>query len=123
MKFLCIVFCDESKLNALPQQESQALDDESLNYDDVLRRGGHLIAANALQRSHKAKTLRKQKGKVAVTDGPFAETKEQIGGFLLIEAKDMSEAVELASKIPPVRLGGIEVRPIQELRHSSAQPG
>jgi hypothetical protein len=118
MKYLCLVFFDEKKLNALSEQESQALTDEALDYDDVLRKGGHLITANALQSVHAASTLRVRNGKVSVTDGPFAETNEQIGGFILIEARDLNEAIQLASKIPPARLGGIEVRPIMELNHS-----
>jgi hypothetical protein len=119
MKYLCLVFIDEKKLKALSGSESQSLDDESLAYDDTLRRGGHFIAAEALQRS--AATVRVQRGKVLVTDGPFAETKEQVGGFILIEARDLNEAIQLASKIPVARLGAIEVRPIKELTRSSAR--
>ncbi|MGA7295590.1 MAG: YciI family protein [Terriglobales bacterium] len=119
MKYLCLVFYDEKKLNALSEQESQALIDESLQYDDTLRQGGHFITANALQSVHAASTLRVRNGKLSVTDGPFAETNEQIGGFVLIEARDLNEAIQLASKIPPARFGGIEVRPIMELTHSA----
>jgi len=116
MKFLCMVVLDEKKLDALSKQESQALDDESLAYDATLRKGGHFIAAQALQSVRRAATVRVQSGKALVTDGPFAETKEQIGGFILLEAKDMDQALELASRIPAVRLGGVEVRPIKELK-------
>jgi hypothetical protein len=84
----------------------------------VLCRGGHLVTANPLQHSPKAKTLRNQEGKVLITDGPFAETREQIGGFLLIEAININRAVELASKIPAMPLEGIGIRPIKELKHS-----
>lgn len=118
MKFLCMVVLDEKKLDALSKQESQALDDESLAYDATLRKGGHFIAAQALQSVRRAATVRVQSGKALVTDGPFAETKEQIGGFILLEAKDMDQALELASRIPAVRLGGVEVRPIKELKAS-----
>jgi len=122
MKYLCLVFIDEKKLQALSASESQSLDDESLAYDDTLRRGGHLIAAQALELSRSAATVRVQpNGKVLVTDGPFAETKEQVGGFILIEARDMDEAIQLASKIPVARLAAIELRPIKELTHSTAQ--
>lgn len=115
MKYLCMVFYDEKKLEALSASESQALDDQSLANDDALRKSGHLIAAQALESVHTATTVRIRNGKVSITDGPFAETNEQIGGFILIEAQDLNEAIQLASKIPPIRLGGIEVRPIKEL--------
>ncbi len=121
MKFLCMVVLDEKKLDALSKQESQALDDESLAYDATLRKGGHFIAAQALQSVRRAATVRVQSGKALVTDGPFAETKEQIGGFILLEAKDMDRALELASRIPAVRLGGVEVRPIKELKASGGR--
>jgi hypothetical protein len=116
MKYLCLVAIDEKKLEALSQSESDALDAESLAYDDTLRKSGHLIAAQALQPVRNATTLRVQHGKVLVTDGPFIETHEQIGGFLLVEAKDLNEAIQLASKAPVARMGAIEVRPVKELR-------
>src|SRR5215472_1777266 len=115
MKYLCMVIVDEKKLKALSKNDSQALDDESLAYDETLRKGGHFLAAQALQPVKAATTVRVRNGKLSVTDGPFAETKEQIGGFILIEAKDLNEAIHLASKIPVLRLGGIEVRPVKEL--------
>ena len=118
MKYLCMVCVDEKKLDALSDTESQALDDESLAYDETLRKGGHLLAAQALQSVQTARTVRIRNGKILVTDGPFAETREQIGGFLLIEAKDMNEAIQLAAKAPVIRLGGIEVRPVKELTPS-----
>ena len=121
MKYLCIVFYDETNLNALSASELRSLDDESLAYDATLREHGHLVAAQALEFVQAAKTVRLRTGKVSVTDGPFAETKEQVGGFVLIEAKDLNEAIQLASKIPPMRLGGIEVRPVKEL--TSSKPG
>jgi len=121
MKYLCLVFIDEKKLEALSGSESQSLDDESLTYDDTLRQGGHLIVAQALQLSRSAATVRVQRDKVLVTDGPFAETKEQVGGFILIEARDLKEAIQIASKIPVARLGAIEVRSIKELARSTAQ--
>jgi hypothetical protein len=114
-----MVFVDEKKLNAMSDSESQALDDESLAYDETLRKNGHLVAAQALQSVHAATTVRVRSGKVSVTDGPFAETNEQIGGFILIEARDLNEAIQLASRIPPIRLGGVEVRPIKELTSSA----
>ena len=118
MKYLCLVYVDEKMLENMSQAQSQALVDQSLDHDDTLRRSGHLIAANALHPVRAATTLRARKGKILVTDGPFAETTEQVGGFVLIEAKDLEEAIQLASEIPPLRLGGIEIRAIQELTHS-----
>jgi hypothetical protein len=115
MKYLCMVIVDENKLKALSKSDSQALDDESLAYDDSLRKGGQYLAAQALESVKEAKTVRLQKGKVLVTDGPFAETKEQVGGFILIEAKNLNEAIQLASHIPAIRFGAIEVRPVKEL--------
>ena len=118
MKYLCMVFYDEKNLNALSAEELQALDDESLAYDDTLRKGGHLIAAQALESVQAATTVRLRNGRVSVTDGPFAETNEQIGGFILIEAQDLNQAIQLAGKMPPIRLGGVEVRPIKTLTNS-----
>jgi hypothetical protein len=119
MKYLFMVFYDEKNLEALSASESQALDDESLASDDTLLKRGNLITAHALEPVQAATTVRIQAGKVSVTDGPFAETNEQIGGFLLVEAKDLNEAIQLASKVPPIRLGGIEIRPIKTLTSSS----
>ena len=121
MKYLCSVFFDEKNLDALSESASQALTDESLAYDQTLRDRGHFIAAQALERVSAATTVRIRNGKVSVTDGPFAETHEQIGGFILIEAKDLNEAIQLASKIPVIRLGGIEVRPVKELVASKGE--
>jgi len=118
MKYLCMVIVDEKKLKALSASDSQALDDESLAYDETLRKNGHFLAAQALQSVNTATTVRLRNGKVSLTDGPFAETKEQVGGFILIEAKDQTEAIRLASKIPALRLGAVEVRPVKELNAS-----
>lgn len=118
MKYLCMVFFDEKKLNAMSPSELQALDDESLAYDESIKKRGHLLAAQALESVEAATTVRLRNGKLSVTDGPFAETNEQIGGFILIEAKDLNEAIQLASRIPVIRLGGIEVRPIKEITRS-----
>jgi len=115
MKYLCLVYYDESRLRALSPTEFDSLVVEALAYDDELRNGGHYLVSNALQSVSAAVTLRVGGGKVAVTDGPFAETKEQLGGFILIEARDLNEAIRLAANIPPARLGCIEVRPVMEL--------
>jgi hypothetical protein len=118
MKFLFMIFHDENILDSMPEGEMQTLVDAALGYDDEIRRSGHYIVSNALQRARTARTIRVRGGKATVTDGPFVETKEQLGGFFLIEAKDIDEACEVASRFPPARLGTIEVRPVQELRHS-----
>ena len=122
MKYLCTVFFDENKLTVLSKRESDSLTAESLAYNGVLQKKGQFIVAQALQPVRAASTVRMKRGKISVIDGPFAETKEQIGGFILIEAKDLKEAIEVASKIPIIRLGGVEVRPIQELSASSVRP-
>ena len=118
MKYLCLVYLDEKVLEGLTDRERAALVDDSLDYDDVLRKSGHLVLASALQPVRTAATVRPRDGKVLVTDGPFAETREQLGGFLLIEARDRDEAIQVISKVPVARLGGIEVRPVQELTRS-----
>jgi len=115
MKYLCLAYLEEKKLNALSKSKLEALDKKSLGYDEVLRKSGHYIVSNALQPVRFAATVRNRNGKSFVTDGPFAETKEQLGGFVLIEARDLNEAIQVAAKIPPGRFGCIEVRPIMEL--------
>ena len=115
MKYLCLIFIDRKKYDAMPQSEQEACMNEHLDYDDELRKSGHLIVTEALQSVKTATTVRVRDGKVSVTDGPFAETKEQLGGFYLIEARDLDDAIRVASKIPSARVGGIEVRPIMEL--------
>ncbi|HYB44393.1 MAG TPA: YciI family protein [Candidatus Methylomirabilis sp.] len=118
MKYLCLVYIDEARFQALSESERQNLIDEALEYDEVLRKSGHYLTSNALQSVETSTTIRIRNGKVFTTDGPFAETKEQLGGFMLIEASDLNDAIRVASKIPPVRLGCIEVRPVMELAHS-----
>ena len=118
MKYVCLVYLEETKLDALSKSELEACVDESLDYDDVLRRSGHYVVSDALQSVQTATTVRVRSGKVVTTDGPFAETKEQLGGFFLIEARDLNDAIQVASKSPPARLGSIEVRPILERKHS-----
>lgn len=115
MKYLCLIHFDEKKLEAMSETELAALDNESLGYDELLRKNGHFIAAQALQPAAASTTIRVRSGKISVTDGPFAETNEQLGGFILIEAKDLNEAIQLASKIPVAKFGNVEIRPIKEL--------
>jgi hypothetical protein len=114
MKYLCLAYEEEEKLNALSSSEWDALRRETLAYVEELQKKGHLIAAEALQSVRKASTVRVRTGKIMITDGPFAETKESLGGFFLIHARDLDEAVLVASKWPSARLGSIEVRPIAE---------
>jgi hypothetical protein len=114
MKFLCLAYEEERALNALTPGEWDALRRETLAYVETLRTSGHLVITHALQSVRTAATVRVREGKPLVTDGPFAETKEMLGGFFLIEARDLDEAVQLASRWPSARLGSIEVRPVQE---------
>lgn len=108
MKYLCLVYLDETRLGEVRDRDCKAC-------ADALRASGHHIAAEALQSVDTATTVRVRNGKVSVTDGPFAETKEQLAGFYLLDAKDLNEAIQLAAKIPPARVGSIEVRPTREL--------
>ena len=113
MKYLCLVYLDEKRLDELP-------DEDCVAYDTAIRKSHHCIASEALYSVQTATTVRVRSGKVAVTDGPFAETKEQLAGFYMIEARDLNEAIQLASKIPPARVGCVEVRPIRPIRESVA---
>ena len=108
MKYLCLVYLDEKDLNSVPDSDCMA-------YGEGLKKSGHSVAAEALQSVHTATTVRVRNGKVSVTDGPFAETKEQLAGFYLVDARDLNEAIQLASKIPPARVGSVEVRPVRQL--------
>jgi hypothetical protein len=111
MKYLCLVYLDEKRMNELP-------DEDCVAYDTAIRNSGHCIASEALESVQTATTVRIRNGKVSVTDGPFAETKEQLAGFYLIEAKDLDEALQMAAKIPPARVGSIEVRPVRPIRET-----
>ena len=108
MKYLCLVYSEEKSLDAVPITDCLAC-------GAALRTSGQLIAAEALQPVHTATTVRVRNGKVSITDGPFAETKEQLAGFYLIDAKNLDEALEVAAKIPPASVGSVEVRPIRDL--------
>ena len=109
MKYLCLVYLEPQKLHAVPDRECAAC-------GDGFRKDGLLIAAEALQPIETATSVRVRNGKVSITDGPFAETKEQLAGFYLIDATDLDQAIQVASKIPPAREGSIEVRPVRELQ-------
>lgn len=119
MNYLCLVYSDEDKLHALPESPK---DDECLAYAGSLQASRHMIAGEALESVRTATTVRVRNGKVSITDGPFAETKEQLAGFYLIDARDLNEAIQIAAKIPPARVGSIEVRPIRELAGRKRDP-
>jgi len=108
MKYLCLVYMEESTIASIP-------DGECLACGESLQQSGHMVAAEALQPVNTATMVRVRSGKVTVTDGPFAETREQLAGFYLLDARDLNEAIQLAARIPPARVGSIEVRPVREL--------
>ena len=110
MKFVCLGYYDDKKWQAMTETEQKALMEECFVYDDVLRKGGHIAGGQALEPPSNAATLRFKEGKVVVTDGPYAETKEQVGGILILEARDRKHAIELMSKHPGVRNGPFEIR-------------
>jgi hypothetical protein len=115
MKYICLGYFDEKNWETMSESERNALMDECFAYDDVLRQGGHFVGGEALQSARNATTLRYRNGKVSVTDGPFAETKEQLGGILILEAKDLNHAVQLMSKHPGVKVGPFEIRPAEDM--------
>jgi len=115
MKFISLGYFDENKWEAMSESEQHAFLDECFAYDDVLRKNGHIVGGEALQRARNAVTLRWKNGKVSITDGPYAETKEQLGGILMLEAKDLNHAIQLMSKHPGVKAGPFEIRPAQDL--------
>jgi len=115
MKYICLGYMDPKKWETMSEGERNAFIDECFAYDDVLRKNGHFVGGEALQGPQNATTLRFQNGKVSVTDGPYAETKEQLGGILILEAKDLNHAILLMSKHPGVRGGSFEIRPTEDL--------
>jgi hypothetical protein len=117
MKYVCLGFIDETKFAEIPQEDQQRIFEECFAYDDVLRRGGHFLGGEALDSARNAVTLRMKNGGVQVTDGPYVETKETLGGILLLEARDLNHAIALMSKHPAVRVFGMttfEIRPANE---------
>ncbi|SDB31087.1 YciI family protein [Bauldia litoralis] len=115
MKYLCLLYFDGKQLDAMSAEDKKTIDRDSLAYDRELERRGHFIAAQALQGPDSAVTVRIEGGKVSTTDGPYAETKEALGGFILIEADDLNQAIQLAGGIPLARRGAVEVRPIYDV--------
>ena len=111
MKYLCLVYGEESQIATMD-------DMKCLEFDRSIRDSGHCVASEALESVETATTVRVRNGRVSISDGPFAETKEQLAGFYMIEASDLDEAISIASKIPPAEVGSIEVRPIRPIRTS-----
>jgi hypothetical protein len=122
MKYLCLVYADEAKLNAMPQDQVDALIDETMATNEELAASGHLLLTEALEQVASTTTVRVRDGRLSATDGPFAETNEQLGGFWLIEARALNEAIRIAGRLPSARVGTVEVRPvINLLREHSAR--
>ena len=115
MKYICLGYIEPNKFESMSESERNAMLDECFSYDDLLRKHGHFAGGEALQPPGTATTLRWKNGKVAVTDGPYAETKEQIGGILILEARDLNHAIQLMSKHPGVKAGPFEIRPAADL--------
>jgi hypothetical protein len=114
MEYLCLIYEDETLWQKMPKAEMDKLYAEYAAFKDGIKKSGNLIGCNPLEPTHAATTVRVRNGKVLTTDGPFAETKEQLGGYFLIEARDLNDAIQVASRIPGARLGSIEIRPIRQ---------
>ena len=112
MQYLCLIYEDETLWQKMPKAETDKIYGEYVAFGDGIKKSGHYVGGNALQPTQTATTVRVRNGKVSSTDGPFAETKEQLGGYYLVEAKDLNDAIQVAARIPSARLGSIEVRPI-----------
>jgi hypothetical protein len=115
MKYMCLGYYDEKAWGALSEAERNTFMDDCFAYDDVLRKGGHMIGGEALQSAQSARTVRSRNGEVLVTDGPFAETREVLGGILVLEARDMDHAVQLISKHPGAKAGPFEIRAVEDM--------
>ena len=114
MKYLCLIYDEEAQFATMSKAEMDALMGEYYAFTESIKKSGHYVAGEALQPTHTATSLRIRNGKLSSTDGPFAETKEQLGGFYLIEARDLNEAMQVAARIPSARIGTIEVRPVED---------
>jgi hypothetical protein len=114
MKYLCLIYDDETIWSSMPHEQAEAIMGDYFAFTEDIQKSGHYLGGNALQPTQTATTVRVRNGKLSSTDGPFAETKEQLGGYYLVEAKDLNEAIQIAGRIPSARFGSIEVRPIQE---------
>src|SRR5262245_16329953 len=116
MKYLALVYFQESEINKMSKSDWESLNAECIAFSEGIAQSGHRLGGEALQPTNTATTVRVRNGKVSTTDGPFAETKEQLAGFYFLEAKDLNEAINVAARIPPARLGSIEIRPVRQLR-------
>lgn len=114
MRYLCLIYDDEKKIEAMKQDESERFMGEYFQFTDDIRKSGQYLAGEALQPVSTATTVRIRNGRVTTTDGPFAETKEQLGGFYMVQARDLNEAIQVAAKIPSAKIGSIEIRPVVE---------
>jgi hypothetical protein len=121
MKYLCLIYDDQKKAAGMSKAEGDAMMGEYFQFTDGIRKSGHYVAGEALEPVSSATTVRVRNGKMSSTDGPFAETKEQLGGFYLIEARDLNDAMQVASRIPSARTGSIEVRPVVDFAKVKAQ--
>ena len=121
MRYLCLIYENEKAWEALPPAESEAIMGEYFQFTEDIRKNGKYVAGEALHPTASATTVRVRNGKVSTTDGPFAETKEQLGGFYLIEAADLNDAIQVASRIPSARMGSIEIRPVIDFSAEQAQ--
>lgn len=118
MRFVCLVHVDGAAMAALSEEEGTRLTDETIDFDWEMRRRGHLVLAQPLEPPQTAVIVRSRDGKPGRTDGPFLETKELLGGFFMLEANDMEQAVQMAELSPMARMGSIEVRAVPDHRHS-----
>jgi hypothetical protein len=118
MKYLCLIYDEEKNLATRSKGEADAMTGEYFTFTDGIKKSGHYLGGEALQPVQTATTVRVRNGKLSTTDGPFAETREQLGGFYLINARDLNDALQVASKIPSARLGSVEVRPIREFNQA-----
>lgn len=121
MKYLCLIYENEKNWETTPPAESEAVMNEYFSFTEDLQKNGKLVACEALQPTPTATTVRVRNGKVSTTDGPFVETKEQLGGFYLIEATDLNDAIQVAARIPSARVGGIEIRPVVDFSAEAAK--
>ena len=117
MKYLCLIYDEEKKMSALPKAEQEQLMADYFAFTDDVQKKGHYVAGEALHPVNSATTVRVRNGSLMTTDGPFAETTEQLGGFYLIDARDLNEAIQVAGRIPSANYGSIDVRPIVDFSH------
>jgi hypothetical protein len=113
MKYLCLIYDEEKTLAGMSKADSDAFMGEYFAFTENIKKSGHYVGGEALKPVHTATTVRIRQGKMSTTDGPFAETKEQLGGYYLIEARDLNDAIQIAAKIPSARTGSVEVRPVE----------